>query len=137
MTTLQVPVDDELLIIQFLTAQFDVAAVVSGRVSTTVAPPYPRVRVQRLGGFSPPPQRLDHPRVQFDCYGSTQYEAKHLSAVVRAALPTLVGVHPLGTVTEVREIAGPQWLPDPTPGAGMPTLPRYIFTFVFTIHPNT
>lgn len=135
---LVLPVDDEQLVIDHLRRQADVAALIGDRIgiSLPAARTVPRVRVQRLGGTSPAPYRLDKPRLQIECLADSEAAAKDLCSTVRAALYSIPGVHPLGTVTSIDEIAGPQRLPDPTGGPGATPAPRLIFSIQLVIHPN-
>jgi hypothetical protein len=137
---LELGVDAERLVVQYLLAQTDVAALVSNRVTTdldkTKNNTYPLIRITRTGGVSPYPQHLDHPRVYIECYGNTKAEAHSVMRTARAAMLQIVRPHALGIVTSSDEIAGPVWLPDPI-APGTPELARYIFSFALTTHPFT
>lgn len=130
--------DDEELLVRFLLADQSVAGAVGTKVGAKLPTPLtlPRVRVRRLGGTSPPPGWIDRPRIQIECLGNDDAEAKDLANTVRAALAGIVGAHPLGVVTSIDELNGPQWLPDVVGDQRTPGTPRYLFTVVMTVHPN-
>lgn len=91
-------------------------------VSRVPSPRPPRfVRVQRVGGLQ---QTVvsDRPRLDFHAWAENEGAAYDLCALVRALVGVIPGVRGGVTVYSVREVGGPQWLPDSESGQ-----PRYAF----------
>lgn len=91
-------------------------------VSRVPSPRPPRfVRVERVGGIR---QTVvsDRPRLDVHAWAETEAAAADLAELVRALVSVLPGVRGRTTVYGVREVGGPQWLPDDVSGS-----PRYAF----------
>ncbi|KKZ74021.1 hypothetical protein VO63_09950 [Streptomyces showdoensis] len=114
----------------------DAVAVVTGYLRTALAAagepvsvvsriPSPRpdrfVRVERVGGTRATPVS-DRPRLDVHAWAETEAAAADLAELVRALVHAIPGVRGGVTVYTVREVGGPQWLPDDVSGS-----PRYAF----------
>lgn len=79
------------------------------------------VRVERVGGMR---QTVvsDRPRLDIHAWAETEAAAADLAELVRALVHAIPGVRGGVPVYTVREVGGPQWLPDPESGC-----PRYAF----------
>lgn len=130
-------VDAERLLVAWLKAQPEVAALVAGRVATELppSPTWPFLRLERLGGLPLPLGQaihVDRARVQLEAWGTTKAQAHTLAATVQAVLhERLPGRHELGTVTAVRPDLGLVWSPDPENGRA-----RYVLAVLVFTHPN-
>lgn len=136
--SLEVAVDIEATIVDFLKAQTELTTLVSTRVHTDLpaAPTYPLVRVGRIGGIGRYPAHIDRPRVQCEAFADTKASAHDVAATARALLLTrFAGVHGSAVVTDVSEDGGLIWLPDPAGTPGIPARPRYLFAVAVTVHP--
>lgn len=69
------------------------------------------VQVERIGGSDE--EWIDHPRVDFDCYGPTRQAARTFARQVqKAVLSELPGYsNDQGTVLGVGTVSGPAWRP--------------------------
>lgn len=134
MTDLILSPASEQLVIDYLKAQADVNALVSGRVSTARPsnPTDPSVTITRFGGLLQEADWIDTPVIQVDIWARTRTEAENVMRTVRAAMSyqAIAGEHTLGIVTSSYETAGPGWLPDP-----ITSLSRYTFDVQLTVHP--
>ena len=84
------------------------------------------VRVRRTGGMRRNAV-VDRPRIDFQCWGATEEAAESLMARVRAYTLAMAGKRGDTTVYRVREVGGPQWIPDNTSNQ-----PRYGFAVEFS-----
>ncbi len=135
--TLTLPVDAELVTVEYLRAVDEIAALVDVRVYTESPPKptLPHLRVSRVGGLADwPVGHIDRPRIQIESYGATKKSAKDLSATARAAMQRIPGSYAGAVVTAADEVSGEIWLPDPV-ASGIPATPRYIVVFTLVIHP--
>lgn len=125
--------DAELLAVNALRANADLAALVGTRVYTAVPadPSFPLVRVSRIGGIPTIPQHLDVARLQVDAWGTTKHQARTVAATAQAALHAATGTHAQGVLTGVDDDLGLSWQPDPETDQ-----PRYVFGVALYIHPN-
>lgn len=84
------------------------------------------VRVRRTGGLR---RTLvnDRPRIDFQCWARTEEEAETLMSRVRAYTLAMAGTRGTTTVYRVREVGGPQWMPD-----NESNQPRYGFAVEFS-----
>jgi hypothetical protein len=120
--------DAERLVCDYLRDDPRVAALVGERVYTAFpaqAGGAPLLLVQRVGGIPPfsRPLVFDAAGLQIDAYGGTKAQAHELAATARAALDTLAGAQPLGTISGT-EFGSLRYLPDETYD---PPRPRYQF----------
>lgn len=100
---------------------------VASRVPATRDVTFPTfVRVERLGGTRNTIV-TDRPRVDIHCWADTEESAAALMARARAHAHAMAGRRGDTTVYDVREVTGPQWLPDSTSGQ-----PRYAFAIEFS-----
>jgi uncharacterized protein DUF3168 len=120
-------VDAKKLLVVFLRAHIDVAALVDDRVWTKLDPDarassFPAVVLNRIGGTPAPtpPLWLDRARIQVDAWAGTleeDPEAEHtawtLAATVRGTLEGLVGSHAAGVVSKLEDDLGPTDDQDP------------------------
>lgn len=77
------------------------------------------IRIERLGGLRDSIV-TDRPRIDIHCWSDSQAHAEELMRRTRAYAHAMPGVY------RVREVAGPQWLPDSTSGQA-----RYAFAIEF------
>jgi len=91
--------------------------------TSTSIPPERVVFVRRIGGQ--PRSHLDLARIDFKCYGKTEYEAQRIAALVFALMQA--SVNHLG-ITTVTQFLGLTNAPDPLGNA-----PRYLFTMELQI----
>lgn len=91
--------------------------------TSTATPPERVVYVRRIGGQ--PRSHLDLARLDFKCYGKTEYEAQGIAALVHALMQASVN-H--SGITTVIPFLGLTNAPDPLSNA-----PRYLFTLELQI----
>lgn len=91
--------------------------------TSTAIPPERIVYVRRIGGL--PRSHLDLARIDFKCYGKTEYEAQRIAALVFALMQASVN-H--GGITTVDQFLGLTNAPDDLSNA-----PRYMFTMELQI----
>lgn len=84
------------------------------------------IRVERLGG-TPDSRVTDRPRVDVGCWSTSEEDAEALMRRTRAYARAMAGTRGTTTVYRVREVGGPQWLPDSESGQ-----PKYAFAFEFS-----
>lgn len=135
MSPLQLAVDVLALVTKYLKDQADVDALVHKHVSPTGSTgAADEVTLGLAGGpLANTPFWLEHPRVQFSCWGHDEPTANLIARTVRAAVITLApGRYSGGIVTGVTDVELPRWLPDAVP---TPARPRYLFTAVLHVHP--
>lgn len=115
--------DAVLVVVEYLRASLPGVA-----VRTQVPDPRPDefIRVKRLGGARAT-VITDRPRVDIHCWSSTEDDAESLMRLSRAYVLAMAGSRSGTTVYNVREVGGPQWLPDSTSGQ-----PRYAFAVEFS-----
>lgn len=94
--------------------------------TSTAIPPERIVFVRRIGGQ--PRNHLDLARLDFKCYGKTEYEAQQLAALVFALMQASVNHSGITTVTQFLGLTN---APDDLSNA-----PRYMFTMEFQIEGN-
>lgn len=131
--------DVETVVVNFLKASADVAALVADRVSTRVPvdPVYPLIRISRVGGTLSTNYLtyLDIARIQVDVIGEgepnpDEVETEHISGVVEVVLlRDLPGVYDEMTVTDVAEILGRVSVADE-----VTSNPRYFFEVAVSCH---
>lgn len=125
-------------LVAYLKTYTALTAVVLTRISTQLpaSPTFPSLRLQRIGGVA---DRfgVDHPVVQFDCYGSTQQTAwavveKTYKAVME--LPYVAPVQGSVVFTAADPTTPINWFPDPSlqDADGKPQS-RYIFAVLFLV----
>lgn len=134
MTTVDVLPDAELVAIDYLLAQPEIATLVGARISNTSpsSPTYPYLTVERVGGRRQIRVRLDNARLQVGAWGATRTEASLLARTAEAALIRMKGyVHDTGVVGLVDSEMGPSWMPDTV---RLPPTPRFIFTVAARLH---
>ena len=85
------------------------------------------VRVRRVGGLVLDVVR-DRPRLDVHFWGPTEEAAEALMRRGRAFLLAMAGTRGDTTAYRVREVGGPQWLPDPESGQ-----PRYAAAFEMSL----
>ncbi|MFE9335272.1 hypothetical protein [Streptomyces sp. NPDC007063] len=84
------------------------------------------VRVKRIGGTQGSPV-TDRPRVDIQCWASSEGAAWDLCALARAHIGVLAGARGESTIYRVREVGGPQNIPDDKTG-----IDRYAFAVEFS-----
>jgi len=125
--------DAELVATAYLRGHEDVAPIVGARVYTELpeSPVYPLLRVQRVGGVTRVPRRLDSARMQVEAWATTKQAARDLAATAHAALWDAGGHTVEGAViTGVEDVLGLTWFADPVTHR-----PRYLFDVVLLTHP--
>jgi len=134
MTILRLPVDVELLTVNYLFDHDDIDALVDGRVSTELpkTPTFPHLTVTRLGGRGDYPGWLNIAHLQIDAWAATKGSASLLARTALAVLREMPGLHELGVVTHVGEDLGLTWAPDE-----LTNQPRYLFGVAVHSHPVT
>lgn len=92
------------------------------------------VRVKRLGGLRNS-RITDRPRIDIQCWAQSEEDAERLISRVRAYALAMAGQRGSTTVHRVREVAGPQWMPDVATGqsGALSGQPRYVFTIEFSV----
>lgn len=132
---LQVLVDAEKLVSEYLRARPEVTELVGNRTYTEIPaePAWPIVVLHRFGGTPKISEHLDVAHIHFDAYGGSKFEARRLAATVFAAVHDLPkqGVLELGVVTDVRNLLGLVWSRDPETNRA-----RYLFELAIDIHPK-
>lgn len=85
------------------------------------------VRVRRTGGLR---QSIvaDRARLDVHFWAASEESAVDLMALCRAHILAMGGTRGATTVYRVREVGGPQWLPDPESGQ-----PRYAIAFELSL----
>jgi hypothetical protein len=134
----QIPVDAERLLVDWLRDIEAVAEIFDDRIYTEVPrdpalQEFPLARVQRIGG-APTSRlaRLDNPLMQIDVWGGPKATALLGIETIRAwATRTLVGTHEGGVVTGV-QAGSLRWLPDES---FAPARPRYSADLLLWLHP--
>lgn len=131
--------DVEKVVVEFLKANVDVAALVESRVSThiPVDPVFPLVRIFRVGGTLSTNflGYLDNARIQIDVIGPgepnpDEVETSLIAGVVESAmLSAMTGVHEDVVVTNVAESLGLVSASDE-----VTSNPRYFFEMVVSCH---
>jgi hypothetical protein len=125
-------------LVAYLKTYTALTALVSTRISTQLPanPTFPSLRLQRVGG-TPNRFGIDHPIIQFDCYGTTQQTAQAVYEKTFKAVIELPYVAP-DQGAEVFTSADPStplnWLPDTSmqDAQGKPQS-RYVFAIAFTV----
>ncbi|MFI7009970.1 hypothetical protein [Streptomyces sp. NPDC050145] len=118
--------DAVLLVVDYLRAVMP-GVEVGTRVPADRDETYPEfIRVERLGGARNS-LVTDRPRVDVHCWAGSEEAAETLTARARAHVHAMAGRRGDTTVYNVREVTGPQWLPDSTSGQ-----PRYAFAVEFS-----
>jgi hypothetical protein len=112
------------VMVAWLKANPDLAAIHGGRVGTKLNATLPAIRVQRVGGVPAEPWR-DAPVMQVECWAADEGAADLLARTVVAALPTLRGTYPSGQVWSYEVDSGPFWAPD---DPSLSNNARYILT---------
>lgn len=85
------------------------------------------VRLRRLGGLRESIV-ADRARIDTHYWAETEAGAADLMALCRAHIGAMAGARGSTTVYRVREVGGPQWLPDPESGQ-----PRYAIAFELSL----
>lgn len=103
------------------------------------SPTFPLLTLHRFGGAPSVKDRLDVAMVQVDAWAETKEEARYLAAQARDSLGRLEGqrvsvtmagsVEVGGFVTNVSDLIGLTWLPDPDTNR-----PRYLFQVAISLH---
>lgn len=88
------------------------------------------VRIKRLGGL-PDSKVTDRPRIDVGCWSDSEEGAEALMRGARTHVLYMHGKRGVTTVYRVREVSGPQWLPDSDSGQ-----PRYAFAFEASMRGN-
>lgn len=124
--------DSEWIVTDYLTSRPDVTApVATNLIGWTEG--QRRIVVTRIGGVPEIPYRLDHPRLDIDCYAESKTAAHDLAQIARVAIHDLpdVDYSSMGAVvSHVADETGFQWLPEQISNAA-----RYIFTVALSVHP--
>jgi hypothetical protein len=131
---LRLPVDAELLTVNYLRARAELLAFVSTRVTTELPkePTFPALTAFRLGGVADHPGWLDPASLQIDAWGTTKAQANFLARTALAALREMPDAdHALGVVTHVAQNLGLTWAPD-----DITDQPRYVFGVAVHLHPH-
>lgn len=126
--------DAELLVVEALRDDPDVAAIIGSRVYTALPPnpTFPLARIIRVSGARPwPPRHVDAARIQIDAWADTKRDAWLLIDTLLAAAAALPGTHDEGVVTAVEHAVGPAWTPDAETGTA-----RYVADVVVYSHPR-
>lgn len=134
--------DAEELVIAYLLASDDIAALVGERVFPELPQDqdeWPILLVERVGGLPAAERHLDAPEIELQAWADTKAEARTLAATAQAVLQELVGIQPppapsgppaIGVVSGIEHVNGLQWVPDPETGR-----PRYVFEIRVFVHP--
>jgi hypothetical protein len=113
------------ILIDFLEAQPDLAAIHGGRVGTRLASTLPAVRVQRVGG-TPLEVWEDRPSMQVECWAANEDAADTLVRTLLAVLPEFRHRPVVGGRAYTYEVtSGPYWAPD---DPDLSSNARYILT---------
>lgn len=117
--------DAVLLAITYLRSVMPPDTVIVSRVPDPKPPAF--VRVERLGGLRST-LVTDRPRIEFECWADTEERAESLMALTRAYVHAMSGARDPATVYRVKDVGGPQWVPDSRTG-----MPRYLFAIECSI----
>jgi hypothetical protein len=132
--SLQLLVDAERLVGDYLRAHTDVTALVGDRVYTQNPPnaDKPYVRFQRIGGRTEVWRHFERSRITFEAWADSEVDAWEVAATVQAAMKEAEETtHDLGVVTFVGEALGLRNQPDPETNS-----PRYLFDALVYMHPD-
>lgn len=134
--TLTLPVNAEALLVTFLKAQAEVAAICSTRVYTVLpdGPTFPAVRVDRIGGYAVTniPLHLEAVTLQVNCWAGPKATAYNLAQTCRAAIAErIIDAHDLGVVTKA-EFGNLSFVPDTSRD---PAQNRYVVDVTLFTHP--
>lgn len=116
--------DAVLLVIEYLRSVMPPGTLVYSRVPAARPPEF--IRVERNGGLRNS-LVTDRPRLDIHCWSGTEASAQALCERARAHVNAMAGKRGAHTVYRVREVGGPQWLPDSASGS-----PRYAIAVEFS-----
>ena len=123
----------ETLVVAYLKASSDIAALVGTRIGTELyAGADPAIWLSLVTGDERFRNHLVAPVLDVRSYGGSKGDADLLARTVHAVMHDMPGVHPSGVVTGVDALTLPFWMPDE---GFEPPRPRYIATYSCTMHP--
>lgn len=123
----------ETLVVAYLKASPDVAALVGTRIGTQLyAGADPAIWLSLVTGDERFRNHLVAPVLDVRSYGGSKGDADLLARTVHAVMHDMPGVHASGVVTGVVALTLPFWMPDE---GFEPPRPRYIGTYQAVLHP--